>query len=279
MKRHPECYPCALRQALNLARHHGANNDEQMQLMHDAMMVLVDAELTPQQPRLASNMHDLLRQRFPGTDPYRALKDQSTTKALALYPRLKEIVSQSADPCDTAVRLAIAGNIIDYGPADAYDLEASVDRVLHQALAIDHIARLQDALGRASWVLFLGDNAGETVFDRVLVEEMTLPVTYVVKGSPVINDATREDAVAAGLEPLVRLVDNGTDVAGTVLPRCSDEFLSLFRSAEVIVAKGMGNYETLSTEGPRLFFLLQSKCEPVSRDLGVPVGSLVVKQG
>jgi uncharacterized protein with ATP-grasp and redox domains len=151
--------------------------------------------------------------------------------------------------------------------------------VLAQPFAIDDGMAFREALARADRALYLADNAGETVFDRALIEWLDVPVTYVVKGGPTLNDATVEDALAAGLDRVAEVVSNGTDAPGTILARCSEEFRRLYDEAELVIAKGQGNYETLSEEGPKVFFLLQAKCPVMARDAGVPVGSIVLKRG
>jgi uncharacterized protein with ATP-grasp and redox domains len=185
----------------------------------------------------------------------------------------------ATDPFDTALRLSIAGNIIDLGPAQRYDLWAAIERVLGQAFAVDHSERLRVALQACRQVLYLADNAGETVFDRLLIETLDRPVVYAVKGGAVLNDATREDARAAGVHHVAEIVDTGSDAPGTILDRCSPAFRELFATADLIVAKGQANYETLSDAGPRVFHLLQTKCDVIARNVGVPVGSIVVVQG
>ena len=175
------------------------------------------------------------------------------------------------------MRIAIAGNIIDYGVGDSFDLEQTLERVLEHPFAVDGLAELHRALAMVDSVLYLADNAGETVFDSVLIGLINRPVTYVVKAGPIVNDATRKDALAAGLGRLVEIVDNGSDAPGTVLTQCSTEFLRRFEQAPSIIAKGQGNYETLSESPAPVFFLLQAKCDIVARDLGVGTGSIVVK--
>jgi uncharacterized protein with ATP-grasp and redox domains len=175
--------------------------------------------------------------------------------------------------------LAIAGNIIDLAANSSYDLWATVQRVLDQPFAIDDSEAFRDALASADTLLYLADNAGETVFDRVLIETLERPVLYAVKGGPVLNDATMDDALAAGLDEVADLVSTGSDAPGTVLGTCSAEFRRLYEEAQLIVAKGQANYETLSGEGERLFFLLQTKCPVIAQDVGVPQGGVVLKQG
>jgi hypothetical protein len=230
-------------------------------------------------PAIAHAVHRIVRERLGDGDPYLAAKAGSTRAALALYPRLKALVARSADPLDTAVRVSIAGNIIDFGVSDDVpDLWATVEQVMAAPLAIDHQDVLRSALAVADHVLYLADNAGETVFDRVLVEQLEPPVVYAVKGGPVLNDATRTDALAAGLDACATVVENGSNAPGTILDLCSGEFRDAFARAPLIIAKGQANDETLSEAGPRVFCLLQVKCPVIAGDVEVPVGSAVVRQ-
>jgi hypothetical protein len=221
-----------------------------------------------------------VRQETGDADPYRAVKARSTRQALALYPKLKDIVADAEDPLDAAIRISIAGNIIDFGPNRAYDLWSAVERVLAQPFALDDSAAFRQRLTQADHVLYLGDNAGETVFDRVLIETLDVSVIYAVKGGPILNDATREDALAVGLEKAaVEVVDTGVDAPGVILGRCSEHFKQLYDAAALIIAKGQANYETLSAAGDKVFFLLQTKCPVIARDIGAPVGNIILKSG
>ena len=159
---------------------------------------------------------------------------------------------------------------------DSYDLSDSIQRVLEQPFAINDLEALREAVDRTDQILYLADNAGETVFDRLLIEAMQKPVVYAVKDGPILNDAIQEDAIAAGLDKVAEIVSCGARASGTVLNQCSSEFIDRFNKAKVIIAKGMGNYETLSSVKAPVFFLLQIKCEMVGRDIGAPVGSIVV---
>ena len=279
MKTYLDCYPCFLRQALEAARLAGADQGQQKAVLERVLDLLKQVEPASTPPEIGDRVHRIVRQEVGDGDPYQAVKQASTRQALSLYPRMKALVAESGNPLDVAVRLSIAGNIIDLGPNLEYDLWATVERVLAQPFAIDDGMAFREALARADRALYLADNAGETVFDRVLIESLGVPVTYVVKGGPTLNDATREDALAAGLDQVAEVVSNGTDAPGTILARCSEEFRRLYDEAKLVIAKGQGNYETLSEEGPKVFFLLQAKCPVMARDAGVPVGSIVLKRG
>ncbi|WP_149204943.1 damage-control phosphatase ARMT1 family protein [Actinotalea subterranea] len=274
-----DCYACFVRQALSAARNAGAEDDEQRMVVVDTLALLqtVPPESNPAQ--IAHAVHRVVRSRLGNRDPYAEAKAASTRAALALYPGLRDLVAQSADPLDAAVRVSIAGNVIDLGAYDDVpDLQASVDRAVRAPLAIDDMAALRAALTTADHVLFLADNAGETVFDRVLVERLPVPVRYVVKAGAVLNDATRADAHAAGLHACATVEDNGSDAPGTVLDACSAGFRDAFTRAPLVIAKGQAHYETLSDAGPKVFCMLQVKCPVIASDIGAPVGSAVVRQ-
>jgi len=272
-----DCYPCFLRQALSAARRAHADPAVQHRVLVATMARLSRSDSATTPIELAADIHRLVREHTGHPDPYLAAKEDATRQALALYPRLEALITNAADPLQAAVRVAIAGNIIDFGVAEHYDLEATLERIMQQPFAIDGIEPLRQALQQAKVVLYLADNTGETVFDRVLIETLGIPVTYVVKGAPVLNDATRTDALAAAIDQIAAIVDNGSDAPGTLLEACSEDFRRRFAAADLILAKGQGNYESLSQVQAPVFFLLQAKCSVIADDLGVPVGSIVCR--
>jgi len=279
----PECDHCFLRQAADAARRallSSANSENLLKAVKQELARL-PTDVTP--PVRASRIHALIREISGNPDPYHAAKQEATEHALNLYPRLKQLLAEASDPLESAIRLAIAGNIIDLGVASEYDLEASIERVLAQPLGIDHLSRLKAALKNAKSILYLADNAGEIVLDRLLIEQLLQDlqrerITVVVKGSPVINDATMVDAQAAGIRDLVPVIDNGADAPGTILEECSEDFRRRFEAADLVIAKGQGNYETLSEVEKDIFFVLKAKCPVIARDIGCEVGSLVLRR-
>jgi uncharacterized protein with ATP-grasp and redox domains len=279
MKTYLDCYPCFLRQALEAARLAGVDDVQQKAILSRVLELLGQVELASTPPEVGGRIHRLVRQETGNADPYQALKQESTRQALAFYPQMRALVAQSDDPLDTAVRLSIAGNIIDLGPNREYDLSAAVKQVLTQPFAIDDNGALREILSRTNRLLYLADNAGETAFDRVLIEVLGKSVLYAVKGGPVLNDAAREDALAAGLDQVAEIVDTGSDAPGTILEYCSQAFQRLYNAVDLVIAKGQANYETLSAAGPKVFFLLQVKCPVIARDLEVALGSIVLKKG
>jgi uncharacterized protein with ATP-grasp and redox domains len=215
-------------------------------------------------------------------DPYRKEKALHNQMALKLLSGLHEQVSKSDDPLMTAAHLAIAGNIIDLGAKSGLDESEIHDALLHvteKPLEGD-LDSFRDEVARAKTILYLADNCGEIVFDTLLVEQLNPKrVTLAVRGMPTINDATREDAVTAGLDQIVPILENGSDAPGTLIGDCSEEFRLAFNSADLIVSKGQGNFETLSHCGKNIFFLLKVKCPVVAKSVDLPVGAHVLRHG
>ena len=279
MRVYLDCYPCFLRQALEAARIAGAGELQQHTIIRLVLDELRRIELPGTPPEMGARIHRIVRHELGNKDPYRKAKEASTRQALAMYPRLKAMLAEASDAMDMAIRLSIAGNIIDLGPSQEYDLWDVVQSVLIKPFAIDDRAAFRDALSKTDQVLYLADNAGESVFDRLLIETIDVPVVYAVKEGPVLNDATREDALAAGIHEVATIVSTGSDAPGTILPGCSEDFRQLYHEAGLIIAKGQANYETLSEEGPNVFLLLQTKCAVIARDVDVPINSIVLRQG
>lgn len=283
MKIFLDCVPCFVNQALDAGRM--ATDDE---VLHEKILRAVlertqRLSFSESPPYMGREIHRIVRELSGNDDPYREIKEHFNKLAMETYPELKDKVRDSAQPFDTAVRLAIAGNIIDFGLKSRKDdirLFETITDTLRRDFAINHIKKLREAVADASRILYIGDNAGETVFDRLLIEEMPVEkITYVVKASPIINDATMEDAAFAGITELVEVIDNGSDAPGTILTSCSAEFRERFEEADLIIAKGQGNYETLNDIDKNIFFLLKAKCPVIARDIGCQVGDIIVKWG
>jgi hypothetical protein len=191
-------------------------------------------------------------------------------------------ISNSRDPFETSLRIALAGNIIDFGPGAELSEEVirgALKQALTQKLSADEVRALQDTIGKVKRILYVGDNAGEIVFDKLFIEQLpTQKITYVVRGAPTLNDSTMEDARMVGMDTVVRVITTGVDMPGAALPFCSEEFLDAYENADLVIAKGQGNYEALSDEIKPIFFLLKIKCPIIARDFDdqFKVGDIVV---
>jgi uncharacterized protein with ATP-grasp and redox domains len=279
MKIYLDCYPCFLRQALCAAGRAGGSEQQQLAVLKKTMSILNGLDTGANTPEIARLVHNAVKLEISSSDPYREAKLDSTKQALKLLPEIRRLIDSSKDPVDTAIRLAIAGNIMDLGVMEDFgDLENTIEKVLEQPFAIDHTEELKSRLSSADHLLYLADNTGETVFDRAFIERLNIPVTYAVRGAPVLNDATVQDAKEAGLHTVADILSNGSDAPGTILELCSDQFNEIFSKAPVVIAKGQGNYESLSSAGSRVFCLLQVKCPVIAEDIGAPVGSIVCRR-
>jgi len=212
------------------------------------------------------------------TDPYREEKNLSNQLALELYKDWRPRVLASDDPFLLALRLSIAGNIMDYGAFQQFDLHQTIDQVVCTNFYIDHSSMLRERIRNARSILFLGDNAGEIVFDKLLIEVIMHPnVHYAVKGGPALNDVTLDDALEVGMDSVADVITNGYNASSTLLDKSSDSFRNLYHSADIIVSKGQGNFEgLLNHRDPRLFFLMMVKCDLIAEKTGAPKGSYIV---
>jgi uncharacterized protein with ATP-grasp and redox domains len=218
-----------------------------------------------------------VRSYFGNADPFREEKQRYNAIALSIYDALTTYVHDSADPLEAATRIAAAGNIMDLGIFATIDVEGTVEQAKSTTWAINHVEHLKRDIATARRILYLGDNAGEIVFDRVLVE--VLPphtVSFAVKSGPIANDVTREDAAQSGMDQVAEIIETGCDYMGVPLDMCSPAFMEAFRSADVIIAKGMANFETLSGVDANIYFILKAKCDSVAREIGVAKEGIVL---
>ena len=276
MKSYLDCYPCFFVQAIKTSRMITSDEKKIWQILNDVSLSLPKMPFGATPPEIGREVYRIISERTGMKDPYRKLKEECTRQALSLYPELKKLINSSEDRLMTAVRVSIAGNIIDFGANFDFDLKKDTGKILSQEFAVNHYPEFCEALEKARKILYLADNAGETVFDRLLIEEINKPVIYVVRARPIINDATREDALLAGIDKVAEIMPSGCDAPGNILKLCSDEFLKVYRSADLIISKGQGNYEGLSDEDRPIFFLLKAKCHVIARDIGIDEGGIVL---
>jgi uncharacterized protein with ATP-grasp and redox domains len=296
MKFQLDCVPCLQRQALQAVRFVSDDPDLQEKVLREVMTLLEGRPWIGPPTDTASLIHRKVRELTGVADPYLEKKQEATQHALRLYPRLKQRVTEATDPLSLGVKLAIIGNVIDLGALSSYDIEKTMKERIDQPIAINHSEHLDSLLLRTNGstsstgplsIVWFADNAGETVFDRVLLETIidlqeragrkVERITYVVKGGPVVNDATLDDAKEAGLEEVpglsFKVVSNGEEDKGP--PRNGEEVRSWLAEHDLAIAKGQANYEAMN-ELPGIHFLFLAKCPLVATDLGVQIGGMVV---
>lgn len=283
MKIYFDCIPCFLNQAIGAIR--GVTDDESIheRVLRDTLRMVSQMDMHKSPPAMGQKIHRIIREMTGSADPYKKRKDEFNRFVLSLVPEIEKRIQASGDPFAAALRFAIAGNIIDFAKRSGVTRD-EVLQCLNDAAAVpidlEAVELLRREIDRAGNILYLGDNTGEIVFDRLFIEQMpTEKITFGVRGFPVINDATMEDARAVGLADKVRVIDNGSDAPGTILEDCPETFRRQFEEADLIIAKGQGNYETLSEVRQNIFFLLQTKCPVIARDLDCHVGDFIIRKG
>ena len=277
MKTYYECIPCFLKQTVHAL-------DAIDPLHHEVILKKVlhklgDTDFSLSPPEMVQKVFEIIETYNGKIDYYADAKKKSNKYILDMYDELSAIISNSEDPFDTAMRLAIAGNIIDFGAKHDFS-----DKLIHteieKVLASKEISSkvLKHEVKKAKKILYIGDNTGEIVFDKLFLEQLPLEkITYVVRGEAVLNDVLMEDAEMVGLTDMLTVVSNGSVLLpGTVLKYCSPEFRELFYKADLIISKGQGNYETMSSLEQNIIFLLMIKCPVIGRDIGFKTGSFVV---
>jgi len=271
-----DCLPCIFRQTLDAVRRVSDDPAICERTVREVAGWICTADLRQPPPVMAQRLHGFLRGLTGIADPYAEAKARDNALALSLLPELRERLGKAEDPLYLAVRLAIAGNLIDLGPKSSVSAEEVVRsiRQVEEAPFSGDFEEFRRAAATARDILYLADNAGEIVLDRLLIERLDPSwVTVAVRGAPVINDATTDDARAAGLTELVSVISNGSDVPGTLLEACSAVFRERFARADLIIAKGQGNFETLSGASRDICFLFKVKCPVIAAEVGLPLGT------
>ena len=278
MKTYLDCLPCVLRQVLEASKISTDNEELQNKIMAQTLKGLADYKRYRNSPEVCRVMHGIVKKHTGVADPYREIKQRDIQTALKLLPALKRYIEGREDRLYGALKAAATGNVLDSSISNSINFEACLETELNKPFSVCDIDMLKERLKVSKTLLIIGDNAGETVLDRILLEELPpLDVTYAVRSAPIINDATEEDAQASGLETYARIISTGCDVPGVNLDECSREFLEVFYGADIVICKGQGNYETLSDCDRELFFLLKAKCAVLARLMNVSLNSYIFK--
>lgn len=280
MRTYDQCFDCIRDSVRDQAQKLTDDPKMQMKIELEVVDLLKGEDFLQPPPYFGQKVYWAIRKISGIDDPYAKEKEQYNRIALALYPDLKKRAADSKDPFSAAVRIALAGNIIDFGAVREIPLDETIERMLSSGPVVDHSRNLKNAIKKADRILYLGDNAGETVMDRILIEhfETNAEVVYAVRGGPILNDALTEDALLAGLDKVARIVSNGYDAPGTILEKCSEEFRLEFQKSDLVISKGMGNFESLNDVDDRpIFFLLIAKCPLVASHLNCEIGQAVVQ--
>jgi len=282
MKTYPECLACLLKQTVQTVKLVKAEKNLKSEIIRKIEKEFLPAvNLNWNPPKISRNMHKLIKELLKNDDPYKKIKTKYNKIALGMQDDLKRIIKNSKDKLLTATRVAIAGNVIDFGAQLKFDIKGDLQDILKKDFAIFHYDEFKQKLKKEKNILFLGDNTGEIVFDKIFIEFIKenygSKIVYVVKEKPILNDATREDAIFCGLEKLDEIISSGADSPGTVLDYCNKEFLKIFNESKFIISKGQGNFEALENVKKPIFFLFRIKCDVVADFMNLPIGSIILK--
>ena len=264
MKLYLECIPCYIRQVVDAAKM--ATDDKKLIECILRKSLIAASEFNYDNVGLLTRarIQNSIKGLLPDGDPYRVVKEKFNLICLELEEKLKRMIKESTDPFETSLRISLAGNIIDFGPKKGLGKEIILEEIkkaIDQELDEGKIRLLKENIEKSKKILFIGDNTGEIVFDKIFIEGLPKKkISYVVRGGPTLNDSTIEDAEMIGLTKIVRVITTGLDMPAAILPLCSREFLSEYKKSDLVIAKGQGNYEALSDEDKNIFFLLKIKC-------------------
>ncbi|NLJ37409.1 MAG: DUF89 family protein [Candidatus Atribacteria bacterium] len=280
MKAQPECFSCNIRQALEAVENAGKDKKFTWQVLQRVCKEYSQADLNWTPAFMTTVAHRITQEMVGIQDIFYEEKRYYNRMALELYPQLKEYVEKSNNRLETALRIAIAGNIIDLGVYKEVEVNEILYQIEHSPWGIYDWEDFQTDLHSSKILLYIGDNAGEVVFDRVFLEEINQgkQFYFIVKEKPISNDALREDAIEAGIDKIATILTTGQGEIGIDIERAPQEVREVWRKADCILSKGQGNFETLSDRPESLYFLLKAKCKAVSRELGVEQGALVLKK-
>jgi uncharacterized protein with ATP-grasp and redox domains len=281
MKSALDCVPCFVDHALHVAQMVTEDPEKQFEIVKRALAEVSKMNLDMAPPEMARTIHGIIKEVAGIEDAYREVKDKSTDFALKLLPALYEDLKKFDDDFEARIRLTIAGNIIDFGADRRFDLDTAHERiteVMTMAIDIEAIKFLKQRMDKAKNIFYIADNCGEAVFDRLLIEKYKDKITLGVRGFPILNDITPREVPLSGLDSLVKnVIDTGDSTPGVLLKYSKPEFVEAFNTADLIIAKGQGNFESLSDTERPICFLLRVKCHVISKLLnGAEKGSLHV---
>ncbi len=282
MRVYPECLPCFLNQIVKTAKACGLEEEKTIEVEREAAKFIYKNLRPEKSPGYnATFIHRVFKEKTKINDPFKALKEKYNSIAMKLEPVLyQEYYQKAENGLAVAVKLAALGNVIDFAVPSVFDLEEEIKNFFKTPFAYYDEAIFERFLVPGKTALYLADNAGEIVFDKFLVRELKergLKVVLAVRGAPILNDATVEDAIKTGIAELVdEVIDSGSDVIGIDLERAPEKFREHWKRAYFVISKGQANFETLDGIYDKdIFFILKAKCNPVARELKCKKGELI----
>ena len=279
-----ECTNCIINQVNQVAKIKGLEKDESFKLLKKSLCSIESQDLSKSSPEVYGNVWKMITKYFNGEDIYKDIRADYNKKFMEFVPALEKAIEKNENPLKMALATAIEGNLLDLAITKTFSIDAlieAIEKIEHTPFAVDDSAELLDAIKNSKKILYVGDNCGEIVFDKLFIETIkkyypTIKIYYVVRGESAVNDVLKTDALQVGMDEFATIVENGDSSLGTVLNRCSEELNTLYNEVDLVIAKGQGNYESLS-ETPRdnLYYLLLTKCHLIAEAFDVDKMSIV----
>ncbi|MBN2825604.1 MAG: DUF89 family protein [Campylobacterales bacterium] len=280
----PQCISCIFNQAHRVTQELHLDDAQAKEVLDLASSFVPKFSLEQNPPQNATMMYEAIAKLLNKSDIYQEVKAASTQEAQKLAPFALSLLNQSENLFVDATKIAVAGNVIDLASQVRFDLEEEITKVLHTPFAIDDSSKLLASLQKAKSVVYLADNAGEHIFDKLYMEVLQklfpqMAIYYFTRGNPIINDVTYQEAIEAGIGEVATVINSGVRTPCIIVEDLVGQAKELFESADTIISKGMGNYECLNGEADYpIFFLLKVKCSVVAQAIGEPIGSIVCKE-
>ena len=281
MNMKPDCLVCLMNQMLRVTKTLNCDDESSAKIIEESAKVISKLDMAQTPPSAAAILYPDISKKLNSNDPYFLKKLESTKKALELLPIAKEKIDESKNRLDSALRAAVAGNVIDFATEVLFDLKKEIEKIFTAEFAIDDKELFLEELKEAKRVLIIGDNVGEHIFDKLMMETISkeypnLKIEYMVRGCPIINDVTVKEAKDAGIDKVAEIIDSGVDTPGFVYERANIAGKESYDKADIILSKGMGNFECLeSIEESRIYFLFKVKCSVVANRIDKEVGDLI----
>lgn len=270
----PQCIPCILKQAYNSASLFTDDKEIQLEILKSVCARVSEIKPDSAAPWFSTVIQDLIENRLGISDVYSEIKEKNLKIALGFQPVIAERIATSENPLIESIKAAIAGNAIDYGANPDFNIPEEVQKISKIALDEPTLQHFLNSVKSAKKILYIGDNTEEAVFDIFLIKAFGPErVVFAVRSRPVLNDITIKECRQLKIDKLCEVVESGSRIAGTDLTQCNSQFLDLFNSADVVIAKGQGNYETLLDVKRDIFFMFKVKCPAIALRCGQPEGT------
>lgn len=277
MKINEKCLPCLINQVIKVANITNCSNRDD--LYHQVFEQLSKIDFNKSNPEIIGMIFELVKKHLNNEDPYQEIRQYYNNLFLQSYDDFDKKINSFK----TAIKYAIIGNIIDFSPINNQEItkiDDWFDNIDNLSLTIDHVDKLINDIKKAKTILYLGDNCGEICLDKLLLKRIkqlnpSLKIYFGVRGKPVVNDSIESDAYEVGIDEYASIISNGDNSLGTILSRTSAQFNQIYQNCDFVIAKGQANFESLSEENKKIYFLLMVKCGVIAKYINVLEKSLV----